>query len=210
MGTGGAQGPALLLKSQQAVRLSNADQLLCSLLYNGWNLISLPNDGSGSDSSGAAVSYDSETLAQAITAAGANVRSIVKWDNLRGRWDIHQTGSDLGIWELELGRAYFVKTTNSASFPFTGRPVTTPIPLAFGVGWHLISVPFSPTAYDSETLTQAIDGSGVSVVSVVRWDSLRGRWDIHQKGNELGIWPIEKGKGYFVRTLNPGSWTPGQ
>ncbi len=31
-GTGGAQGPALLLISQQAVRLSNAAQLLCSML----------------------------------------------------------------------------------------------------------------------------------------------------------------------------------
>jgi hypothetical protein len=65
-------------------------------------------------------------------------------------------------------------------------------------GYNLIALPLEPeTELDSETLAQRINAQGGSCTSVIRYTG--GEYRTHPVGSSQEIFPIEVGKGYFVR-----------
>ncbi len=78
--------------------------------------------------------------------------------------------------------------------------------ISFNPGWNLITLPLQPvTAFDSETLLQAINSGGSDCNEIARWAA--GQWESYPLGMPFGQFPIDLGQGYFIKCTAPRSWT---
>lgn len=79
--------------------------------------------------------------------------------------------------------------------------------VAFQAGWNLIALPGAPaTSLTSAALCTALNGTSAgSALEIDRWES--GGWSGHVCGVPANTFPIEMGRGYFVRMAKPATWT---
>jgi hypothetical protein len=161
----------------------------------GWNHIALPVEP--------LTAYDAEELCERIEDQGGDVAEIDRW--YAGGWQGHICGLPFNDFPIELGEAYFVKGSAASVWTVGGFAVTEPVALDLGVGWNSISVPHSDS-YTAESLCDEIIGQGVTAVEIDRWYA--GGWEGHICGLPFNDFPIEPGKGYFVKAGSAGQVTP--
>jgi len=182
-------------------------------LAAGWNLVALPLDPG--------TSYTAQTLLDSINqqAARTVALEVDRW--YAGGWQAHMNGLPFNDFPIEVGQAYFVRVTAPTVWTIPVRPVSsfgqTSIAsleagdaLSLKAGWNLISVPLGPDGqprfYTASSLLQAINAQGGSVTQVVRWYA--GGWQAYLAGLPLNDFPIQPGRGYFLRATAPSTWVP--
>lgn len=96
----------------------------------------------------------------------------------------------------------------------TPTPTPTPVPgpttvtatIALQSGWNMISLPVSPTTpLTAEGLLKAINAQGGQATEVTRWQA--GGWNSHILGLPFNDFPIEVGRGYFVKATRASVFT---
>lgn len=85
--------------------------------------------------------------------------------------------------------------------------ITYPLTVPLTSGWNLVAAP-STGSKAADDLLSEIDGTGVRPKQVARWQN--GMWESHLWGFTPNNFPIELGRGYFVRVEQGGVWTPGR
>ncbi|MBC8422481.1 MAG: fibronectin type III domain-containing protein, partial [Chloroflexi bacterium] len=164
-------------------------------LQIGWNHISLPLDP--------LTSYTAEGVCDEIISQGGDVAEIDRW--YASGWDGHICGLPFNDFDLELGSDYFIRSNAASTWSIEGYSVTTPVPLDLQIGWNSIGVPHCDT-YTAESLCEEIIGQGVTAIEIDRWYA--SGWDGHICGLPFNDFPIEIGKGYFVKAASAGLVTP--
>jgi hypothetical protein len=110
------------------------------------------------------------------------------------------------------GTRFRCVATNPAGDAFSRAAVLrirTTVDLVLGAGYTLVALPVDPlTPYTSETFAQAINANGGSCTSVIRYHN--NAYETHPVGSSQAIFPIEVGKGYFVRSITGPSTLPVQ
>ena len=161
----------------------------------GWNHISLPLEP--------LTPYTAEDACREINDQGGDAIEIDRW--YAGGWDGHICGLPFNDFPVELGSDYFIKSNAVSTWTICGYPVLVGAPLDLQTGWNSIGVPHSD-AYTAESLCDEIISQGVTAVEIDRWYA--GGWDGHICGLPFNDFPIEIGKGYFVKAGSSGTVTP--
>jgi len=87
------------------------------------------------------------------------------------------------------------------------RPEPPAFDISLHYGWNMISLPVEPPApYTALSLLNEINAQGGSAVEVDRW-LLTGDWGAYILGGPFPDYPIELGKGYFVKCNAPSTWS---
>ncbi|UCC64994.1 MAG: fibronectin type III domain-containing protein, partial [Anaerolineae bacterium] len=175
--------PPIVLSSIQSRDIS---------LQIGWNHISLPLDPF--------TSYTAESMCDEINSQGGNVAEIDRWHT--GGWDGHICGLPFNDFPIELGADYFIRSDATSVWTILGYAVTAGVPLDLQIGWNSIGVPHTD-AYTAESLCDEIISQGVTAVEIDRWYA--GGWEGHICGLPFNDFPIEIGKGYFVKADSSGT-----
>jgi len=112
---------------------------------------------------------------------------------------------------LNQGSYTYSATVATAPTP-TPLPSPTPSPavvtatIALQAGWNMVSLPVSPTTpLTAEGLLRAINAQGGQVTEIDRWHA--GGWNAHILGLPLNDFPIEVGRGYFVKATKASTLT---
>jgi len=177
-------------------------------LNHGWNLIALPLNP--------ASRFSARTLLDDIAGQGGDPLETDRW--YAGGWAGHIRGLPFNDFPVNLGEGYFVKMNNSSRWTVRGpaEPQTTDLS-TFAVqpadtriqllpGWNLISVPRGTAPYTAASLLTAIIAQGGSAQEVARWEN--GGWQGHVRGLPFNNFPIEVGRGYFVRVNASSTFRP--
>ncbi|MDP3047410.1 MAG: SpoIID/LytB domain-containing protein, partial [Chloroflexota bacterium] len=76
---------------------------------------------------------------------------------------------------------------------------------SLATGWNLVGVAISATtAVTAQDLMEAVAAAGGSAVEVASWQD--GVWQVHAHGVPATDFPLEVGRGYFVRAAAPATW----
>ncbi len=166
----------------------------------GWNLVGLPVKPFAD--------LDSATFLTRLAAGGVDAIQLARWRPEAGRYDIYLGGSGGPSWPVELGKGYFARVANAGgTVTLAGKRLVEPVRLDITMaGWNALAVPFSREALDSEGLLQMLVRNGVDAIQIVKWEG--GRWHVHARGSDFGIWAIQPDRGYFVRLLSLGLSPP--
>lgn len=100
----------------------------------------------------------------------------------------------------------------------TAIPTVTPITtvtntvgtlgvVTLNTGWNLISIPNSITTHSASSLLVEMNSQGLSTTHISKWEN--GSWSSHVSHLPTNNFPIEVGKGYFVKVGRAGQWHPG-
>ena len=83
--------------------------------------------------------------------------------------------------------------------PSSRRPCRAgPVTITLQAGWNLISLPVEPAApLTAEGLLRLINLQGGQATDVNRWQA--GAWNTHVAGLPFNDFPLESGRGYFVK-----------
>jgi len=162
-------------------------------LATGWNLVALP----------ISTTLTAEGLLQALAAQGITATQVARWH--AGGWDSHPAGLPLNDFPIQLYQGYFVRAATPGTWTVSGQAITTPQAINLAAGWNLIAIPYS-TTLTAESLGQNINAQGGQVQEVAQWYA--GGWSIHIVGLPFNDFPIQPGRGYFVRTNRPVTWFP--
>lgn len=73
-------------------------------------------------------------------------------------------------------------------------------------GWSLIALPSGYLRYTAASLLDEVDMRCLGVYQVSRWEN--GAWESYIKDLPTTGFPIEPGRGYFVRSRLAGTWRP--
>ncbi|MFH1097405.1 MAG: hypothetical protein V1749_07900, partial [Candidatus Desantisbacteria bacterium] len=176
--------------------------------FSGWNLYALPLKPS--------TSYTSQTLGKAINDQGGKCTIVQSWRG--GAWKTRNVklanGNGIGdLFNIEIGKGYFVYCENPSKFTVTGVPVKTQ-QLRLVPGWNLIGLPvgtmsgrllgLSPIG----TISGKLLGSDIlsqngTCTTIQSWQG--GAWKTLRLDIGIGDeFDIEPGKGYFAY-CNEGS-----
>ena len=86
------------------------------------------------------------------------------------------------------------------------RAAAPAVEISLHYGWNLISLPVNPsTPYTAQSLLNEINAQGGSAVEVDRWLPTAD-WGAYILGGPFPDFPIELGKGYFVKCNAPSTW----
>ncbi len=168
-------------------------------LRTGWNLIALPILP--------LVPMTSASLCTLIDSVGGpgTADEISRWSD--GGWDSARCNVPTGF-TLDASRGYFVRVSRPVTVTITGTRIAGSISAAFTSGWNLVAFPLSrstDTAATAIVLVDTASGTAGTAMEIDRWES--GAWESHVPTVPLNRFPIEAGRGYFVRVARPVTWT---
>jgi N-acetylneuraminic acid mutarotase len=84
--------------------------------------------------------------------------------------------------------------------------IRTTVTIPLDAGYTLVALPVEPEVpLTSETLAQSINADGGSCTAVIRY--IDNAYETHPTGSSQAIFPIELGRGYFVRCTAACVWT---
>ena len=169
------------------------------LLRTGWNLIALPVLP--------LVPMTSASLCTLIDGAGGpgTANEISRWSD--GGWDSARCDLPTSF-PLDASRGYFVRVSRSVNVTVAGTRISGPVTSTLTTGWNLVAFPFSRSTDTAATAIVLVDtaiGNAGASMEIDRWES--GAWDGHVPTVPLNRFPIEAGRGYFVRVARPVTWT---
>lgn len=161
----------------------------------GWNLLAL--------AVAPETSYTASDLCQEIEDQGGDVVEVDRWH--AGGWQGHVCGLPFNDFPIDVGIGYFVQSSSVSTWTVAGFKISYPVPLDLQVGWNSVSIPHTD-AYTAKTLCEEIISQGVAAVEIDRWHA--GGWQGHVCGLPFNDFPIERGKGYFVKSDSAGEVIP--
>jgi len=201
---GGADGTAVGTVTVADARTGKLALILsdeiATPLQTGWNLVALQ------------VTPASPVTAMALCATldatvAGSAYEIDRWEN--SGWEGHRCGVPANNFTLEPGRGYFIRVTKPVTWSVGGTRIITPPSLSLGTGWNLVGVgavaPGTVTAPSGCTAMDGTAGTG-TVVELDRWEA--GAWEGHRCGLPVNAFPLQAGRGYFVRLTRPATWAP--
>ncbi len=201
---GGADGTAVGTVTVADARtgklaLTLSDEI-ATPLQTGWNLVALQ------------VTPASPVTAMALCASlvatvAGSAYEIDRWEN--SGWDSHRCGLAPNNFTLEPGRGYFIRVTKPVTWSVGGTRIITPQSLSLGTGWNLFGVgAIAPGTVIAPSGCTAMDGTAGTgtVVELDRWEA--GAWEGHRCGLPVNAFPLQAGRGYFVRLTRPATWAP--
>ena len=106
---------------------------------------------------------------------------------------------------LTVGSGYFIRSNLPSTWTIEGYEVTEAVSLTLQVGWNSIAIPHSD-AYMASSLCDDIIGQGVSAVEIDRWH--HAGWEGHICGLPFNDFPIERNRGYFIKSNSSGTVIP--
>ena len=167
-------------------------------LQSGWNLIALQV----SPTSLITASVLCDTL---YTTVAGSAYEVDRWES--SGWEGHRCGIPANNFTLLPGRGYFIRATKPVTWSVSGTPIVTHTSLALVAGWNLVGIGASAgaalTAPSGCTAMDGIAGTG-TVVEIDRWEA--GAWEGHRCGLPVNAFPLQAGRGYFVRLTRPSTW----
>jgi hypothetical protein len=161
----------------------------------GWNSVALAVDP--------LTTYTAEGLCEKIQDQGGDIAEVDRWH--AGGWQGHVCGLPFNDFTIDLGTGYFVKSSEVSTWTVGGFKIHDAVPLDLQVGWNAVSVPHSD-AYTAESLCNEITAQGVTALEIDRWHA--GGWQGHICGLPFNDFPIELGKGYFIKADSAGQVVP--
>jgi len=201
---GGADGTAVGTVTVADARtgklaLTLSDEI-ATPLQTGWNLVALQ------------VTPASPVTAMALCASldatiAGSAYEIDRWEN--SGWEGHRCGVPANNFTLEPGRGYFIRVTKPVTWSLGGTRIITPPSLSLGTGWNLVGVgAVAPGTVSAPSGCTAMDGTAGTgtVVELDRWEA--GAWEGHRCGLPVNAFPLQAGRGYFVRLTRPATWAP--
>jgi hypothetical protein len=161
-------------------------------LKGGWTLISLPVQPTSPLTA-------SDVISNINSQLGAGTATLVQRWNGSG-WETYDpTVPPSPNFSIDLGKAYFVKTTIGGTWSVEGTPVNG-MTLTYDAGFSGVGVPFG--SYTAASLVAAL---GPSVKNVRRWDG--SQWVTYLVGMPFNNFSIVSGQGYFIKSDLAGSKT---
>jgi len=109
---------------------------------------------------------------------------------------------------MDVSRGYFVRLSKPATIQFSGTRISGPVSLQLATGWNLVALPISRASDTASTAVVLVDtaaGAPGTTSEIDRWES--GAWEGHIANVALNRFPIELGRGYFVRSSRNVIWT---
>ena len=96
--------------------------------------------------------------------------------------------------------------------PAPSTPTPTPTPAApvtvtLNSGWNNIAVLTNGPRFAQDVLTE-LSELGLGPIQISRWEG--GGWESHLHNFPANSFPLEPGRGYFVRVERAGVWVPGR
>ncbi|OGY07699.1 MAG: hypothetical protein A2694_01785 [Candidatus Blackburnbacteria bacterium RIFCSPHIGHO2_01_FULL_40_17] len=107
---------------------------------------------------------------------------------------------------------YFPAMINLELTPAPSTPTPTPTPAApvtvtLNSGWNNIAVLTNGPRFAQDVLTE-LSELGLGPIQISRWEG--GGWESHLHNFPANSFPLEPGRGYFVRVERAGVWVPGR
>ena len=174
-------------------------------LVAGFNLIGVPVE--------LTAPMTARDLAEALLPAGVvigdgPVISVLGWDAASQSFTPWAAANpDTNDFTLVVGKGYFVRTSQSATWSPTGRPIVDSVSLDLTAGFNLVSFPFMTPAggYTARSLAEALLPAGVGigdgpVISVLGWDGGSQSFSPWAAANpDTNPFAMDPLGGYFVR-----------
>lgn len=181
------------------VRLTKINQETEIKLLKGWNLISLPLNPQ---------SLKASDLLAEISKQGGGATAVSTYQN--GAWktfvargnQVYSNPAD--DFNLEAGKAYFIKASKTANFKFSGQAITQSPKLNLVSGWNAVGLPLAG-AVKADKLIDQVNEQSLNADALARWES--GLWDSFVKKGEGKFgnnFMIENQRGYILRTKESG------
>lgn len=168
-------------------------------LQTGWNLVALPLLPN--------IPMTSLSLCAIIDGSGGTGTAVEVSQWIYGGWETARCNLP-GSFPMDVSRGYFVRLSKPATIQFSGTRISGPVSLSIATGWNLVSFPVcraSDTASTAVVLVDTAAGAPGTTSEIDRWES--GAWDGHIANVALNRFPIELGRGYFVRSSRTVAWT---
>ena len=168
-------------------------------LQTGWNLVALPLLPN--------IPMTSLSLCAIIDGSGGMGTAVEVSQWIYGGWETARCNLP-GSFPMDVSRGYFVRVSKPATIQFSGTRISGPVSLSIATGWNLVSFPVcraSDTASTAVVLVDTAAGAPGTTSEIDRWES--GAWDGHIANVALNRFPIELGRGYFVRSSRTVAWT---
>ncbi|HEC88527.1 MAG TPA: hypothetical protein ENI52_04330 [Thermoplasmata archaeon] len=157
--------------------------LFSFMLYEGWNLITLPCEND----------YNASSLFNIID--GCSI--ILSWNASIGDFNLYVPGSPYDF-AIEDGHGYFIGMTHDSIFSLTDDPIqNVSIPLA--VGWNILGW-FKEESTTASSVLNAILGCTI----VLKWNASIADFDLYVSGADDFI--IKRGEGFLVAVTEQSIW----
>jgi len=165
----------------------------------GWNLVALPLTPKAA--------MTSASLCEMIDAVGGQGTAVEISQWIHGGWESARCELPFSF-PIDVSRGYFVRVSKPAAVLLSGTRISAPVSLQLTIGWNLVALPMSRASDTASTAVVLVDtAAGVTgtALEVDRWES--GAWEGHIADVALNRFPIELGRGYFVRSSRTVAWT---
>ncbi|NBT25317.1 MAG: hypothetical protein EBT09_01895 [Actinobacteria bacterium] len=167
-------------------------------LQTGWNLVALPLTPKAA--------MTSTSLCEMIDAVGGQGTAVEISQWIHGGWESARCALPVSF-PIDVSRGYFVRVSKPAAVLLSGTRISAPVSLQLTIGWNLVALPMSRASDTASTAVVLLDtAAGVTgtALEVDRWEA--GAWEGHISRVLLNRFPIEVGRGYFVRSARAVSW----
>jgi hypothetical protein len=171
-----------------------------TLLNAGWNLFALRV----SPATTLSASMICTMLNDTVPGSGYE---IDRWQN--SGWEGHRCGLAPNDFAIGAGRGYFIRVSKPVTLTIAGTRIVAPPTIALGTGWNLVGVGALSGGWTvAPASCSDIDASGgdSATVELDRWEA--GAWEGHRCGLPVNAFPLQAGRGYFVRLTRPATWAP--
>ena len=171
-----------------------------TLLNAGWNLFALRV----SPATTLSASMICTMLNDTVPGSGYE---IDRWQN--SGWEGHRCGLAPNDFAIGAGRGYFIRVSKPVTLTIAGTRIVAPPTIALGTGWNLVGVGALSGGWTvAPASCSDIDASGgdSATVELDRWEA--GAWEGHRCGLPVNAFPLQAGRGYFVRLTRPAIWAP--
>ncbi|HEC75991.1 MAG TPA: PKD domain-containing protein [Thermoplasmatales archaeon] len=154
------------------------------MLYQGWNLITLPVEND----------YNASSLLNDIE--GCSI--ILGWNASAGDFELYAPGvpNDFAI---EDGHGYLVAVNNDTIFNITGVPIET-VSVPLYIGWNMLGW-FKSTPTNASSLLNSIQGCNI----VLRWNASAGDFELYAPGVPNDF-VVARGDGFLVAVTEQSIW----
>lgn len=166
---------------------SNLAVKYVTLLYQGWNFISIPKNSSFETA---------EDLASVIE----NCTHVGMWNTSKSSFDMHKKGASENNFKIIHSVGYLVYVNSTSNLISAGRAAYNEV-IHLETGWNSIGWNNS-TKTKAENLCQSIS----NCTAVAYWNSTLGRFIVHPVGTNISNFDVEMGGGYFVYVTTSSTW----
>lgn len=144
--------------------------------------------------------YNTKTLIQAINSSGGQITKIWHWDSAIGCQRTYSVNddNDNDVFEIEMGRGYFLLSEGKSTWINTGDSLNT-LNYAFTEGLYLCSFPFT-NSYNASTLGEIINNKGGNISVIYHRNG--SEWISHEIGSEFDDFNILANEAYFIQSDN--------